>query len=642
MTLLAPIFAWAALAAVPIVLLYLLKMKRQQRVISSTLLWQQTLRDLEANVPFQKLRASLLLILQILILALLILALMRPTVPSQIKIGDRSVLVIDTSGSMLTRDTDEGTRFDSAKALAGNLIDGLEEGQRMMILSDRGRVTDGFLDSKAALRDALGDLDAEEVESDCGRALQLAYSVLTAGGDSKTTGSPATESAGGAGGHIYLVSDGAGLTLPSEAPDLGDMLTYYTVGASSDNVGIVGVQYRRPADPSARGELFVSVVNASGDERRVLVSLRPRDEAAAIDAQELTLKAHQASGVTFERAFDAGEFIVALSGKDAFELDDQAHVVLAANRPLRVMLVSDGLPEMERLLARADHLEAIIVSADQYAAADRRIAADRVIDLFIFDRFVPSTLPHGRTTMFLLPEQPAGVFRAEGVIAQPQVFDWNRNDPVMRFVSMRDVRLAEGSAVRLAAHPKIVPLVTGTDSPLVCYSQVGSVRHYCVAFDISRSSWARSSVSVSFPILMGNILNEARRGQRLGRAMVAQTGRPWSLGRFEPGTTIAVTGPDGDRFKVAAALAGADFQEGRRVGFYAASGPGHESTFALNLASLRESQIAPRERLRGLAGEVVSGKTRVARGTREIWPWAALAAAALLLVEWWVYHRRIG
>lgn len=636
MTLLAPIFAWAALAAVPIVLLYLLKMKRQQRVIASTLLWQQTLRDLEANVPFQKLRASLLLILQILILLLLILALMRPTVPSKITIGDRSVLVIDTSGSMLTRDTDEGTRFDSAKALAGNLIDGLEEGQRMMILSDRGRVTDGFLDSKAALRDALGDLEAEEVESDCGRALQLAYSVLTAGGgDSKTVGAFAPESVGGEGGHIYLISDGAGLSLPSEAPGLGDMLTYYTVGASSDNVGIVGVQYRRPADPRARGELFVSVVNASDRERRVLVSLRPRDATAAVDAQELVLKAHQASGVTFERSFDAGEFVVALGVKDAFGLDDQAYVTLAANRPLRVLLVSKGLPEMERLLARADHVEATIVSADQYAD-------DRMTDLFIFDRVVPAVLPYGRTTIFLLPEQPAGVFRPEGVIARPRVFDWNRNDPVMRFVSMRDVRLAEGSAVRLAAHPKIVSLVSGADSPLVCYSQVGSVRHYCFAFDISRSSWARSSVSVSFPILMGNILNEARRGQRLGRAMVAQTGRPWSLGRFEPGTTIAVTGPDGDRFKVAATLAGADFQEGRRVGFYTASGPGRASRFALNLASLRESQTAPRKRLRGLAGEVIAGKTRVASGTREIWPWAALAAVALLLVEWWVYHRRIG
>jgi hypothetical protein len=35
----------------------------------------------------------------------------------------------------------------------------------------------------------------------------------------------------------------------------------------------------------------------------------------------------------------------------------------------------------------------------------------------------------------------------------------------------------------------------------------------------------------------------------------------------------------------------------------------------------------------------VAASAREERGQLEIWPWLAAAAFALLLVEWWIYHR---
>ncbi|NJL94183.1 MAG: hypothetical protein HC915_10875 [Anaerolineae bacterium] len=49
-----------------------------RNAVSSNFLWQQLVQDREANAPWQRLRFSWLLLLQLLILAALVLAIMRP------------------------------------------------------------------------------------------------------------------------------------------------------------------------------------------------------------------------------------------------------------------------------------------------------------------------------------------------------------------------------------------------------------------------------------------------------------------------------------------------------------------------------------------------------------------------------------
>jgi len=88
----------AAGIVIPVLLLlYILKLRRHEVPISSTLLWRRAVQDLQVNAPFQRLRRNLLLLLQLLILAALLLALARPIVNYTPGAGPRTIILIDRS-----------------------------------------------------------------------------------------------------------------------------------------------------------------------------------------------------------------------------------------------------------------------------------------------------------------------------------------------------------------------------------------------------------------------------------------------------------------------------------------------------------------------------------------------------------------
>src|SRR5437667_8167363 len=119
----------AAIAAgivVPsLLLLYFLKLRRREMLISSTLLWKKAIQDLQVNAPFQRLRKNLLLLLQLLLLLLLALAFSRPVMNFTPGAGELAVIAIDHSASMSALDINGKSRLEEAKRLARELVDGM-------------------------------------------------------------------------------------------------------------------------------------------------------------------------------------------------------------------------------------------------------------------------------------------------------------------------------------------------------------------------------------------------------------------------------------------------------------------------------------------------------------------------------------
>src|SRR6476619_1681062 len=106
--------ALAGLVFIPAVLaMYMLKLRRDQAVVPSTLLWSRLLTDVEANAPWQRLRRSLLLRLQLLLVIVIALLAARPFLERPAGLARDIVLIVDTSASMAATDVSP-TRLDAA------------------------------------------------------------------------------------------------------------------------------------------------------------------------------------------------------------------------------------------------------------------------------------------------------------------------------------------------------------------------------------------------------------------------------------------------------------------------------------------------------------------------------------------------
>src|SRR5688572_15656713 len=134
MGLLAPL-ALIGLISVPIIVaFYMLRLRRPERTVSSTFLWQHLVRDVEANAPWQRLRRSLLLLIQLILAALLVAVVARPVWERPAGLARDLVLVIDASASMTATDVFPD-RLSAAKAAAKDALAGLPSDGRVSVIA---------------------------------------------------------------------------------------------------------------------------------------------------------------------------------------------------------------------------------------------------------------------------------------------------------------------------------------------------------------------------------------------------------------------------------------------------------------------------------------------------------------------------
>ena len=263
MSFLSPVAAFFALALPVVVIFYLLKRRRVVKLVSSTLLWQRFLAETQASAPFQKLRHNWLLLLQLLLLALIVLALMRPFLHDRARDSRLRVLVLDGSASMQATDV-RPSRFEQARSEALKWVNGLKDGEQMMILfAGAGtEVKQSPTGDRAALRRALESCRPTDAPT------RLADALKTAGAFTFEKRGEETVTSG----EIHLFSDGA-------APDLDEVanqnlpLVYHRIGLGGDNLGLIRLDVRAHPDDPAERAIFASVLNASTNALHTEVEL---------------------------------------------------------------------------------------------------------------------------------------------------------------------------------------------------------------------------------------------------------------------------------------------------------------------------------------------------------------------------------
>ncbi len=612
-----PFFSpWSLLWIIPmatlIVVMYILKLRRRDVVVSSTWLWRQVIRDVQANAPFQKLRKNLLLFLQLLAVLLLVLLLARPFWKGS-GLGGRSVVIIvDNSASMSARDVG-GSRLEEAKREALNVVNDMRSEDQMMVLSAGAKpeAMTGFTADKSELARAVNSIRQIETITNMRDAVNLAAALVAARDASQ----------------IDVISDGA--FPPISGVNLGKaQVKFHTIGKANNNVGIAAVDYRRSLMGDKKVEVFITVHNFSNKPQTFNVELL--QGKTTMDAHELKLAPKGEDSDIFELIEPARPLAldIKLDVKDDMAADNHASLVISPRKVVKTLLVTAENVFLEN---------SIMVDPNVELRTAKPGASPAGYDVVIYDGAAPAELPEGNY-LFVdcvsnqAPVKPLG--QADG----QSLIDPNKSHPVLRYVDFGTTRWTSmhygkptGWGQELATSETGAALVAG---------EKGKMRAVWTGFalDVSHGSFP---LTVAYPIFISNAIRWLAHADE-GESAQLRTGAPVTIDAPASAKTVTIVKPDGGRRSLTVPTrGGVVFDETDEVGVYTAKGEaGFERVYAANLADFGESDVAPRKNAD--VGVPASGQTgRKVDVIRELWPWLAVVLLGLLGFEWWAFHRRV-
>jgi hypothetical protein len=538
------------LASLPLVIWWhVQRVRHRPRPVAALFLWEEARREAAQR---RRWRPSWSLLLQLLAVAAAAFALAQPSLDWR---GPPDwVLVVDARAGMRAIDP-EGERLQRAREAALEIATGAGA-VAVVRAGTSAEVVLGFTRDRDALRAALAALEAGDATGDPVEALALARSLA-------------------AGAPIAWLSDDPG------PPATG--VQRINVAGSGRNLGIVafdlGVQ-----------QAFVAVVSSHPGPQAVQVAIE-RLDGTPLAISELFVPALGRTSVTLPWSLE-GEMVRArlLLGEveDALALDNVAY---AGQRPLRVVMDRDE-PSLRRALSAVPGVGVEVTGAASFVAADVRVLSDADLN----------RLPRG--DLILLPPLAATTTITTAA-------DWERTDPLLRFVDLRETRFAlgparvasdalrpwEAGAAELAAQGWRVLARSPEDRVLLAWRETETARVFAFGAHPAQSDII---FRTAFPTLVANLAATLRGSGRAPLGVVDDAGRRV----LEPG--VVQVG-------------------GREVG----------------VSLLSEGAT----RLAGPAEDDADGAgwtdVRVERPT-PLAPWLLLLAALALSVEWWPWASSAG
>lgn len=486
-----------------IILLYLLKQKVQDEPFSSTLLWQEIYKNLEAKTPFEKLKQNILMYLQILLMLLLMFALMAPVLNKGGTVEENTVIVVDCSASMQYLYDGELSRLDYSVKQAEKEIDGLSENSTVTLISCGGEATVVYQGKdKNTLKHRLRALEATMEAG----TLDLATNVV----NSVISDLPNVQ--------IICYTDTDFNSDQWMKSNEKAALIVESVYSKGENCSLDYISY---AAGEEGVELLCKVTNHGEQDITQDVSLYIGSEI--VDVQTVTVKAQESENVYFAKQVIATDGSVVakaeLSAKDSLVADNSQSTAVIADVEKRVLLLSEGNVFLEKALSLDDNIE--VYKADDVSVL-HQATGEEAFHLYVFDGvelpvdFDVNQLPADAGYLFLNYDND---FYENGYIVKESevtntVLTFDESD-VTEYVEHYSFGITKAYTYTLPEWA--TPLIKDGENAVVGYYGTKDAHHVAVlGFDIHNTDLA---LQTEFPIFMSQLcdwmLGTAKENQQL-------------------------------------------------------------------------------------------------------------------------------
>ncbi|WP_409341295.1 vWA domain-containing protein [Paenibacillus sp. MBLB4367] len=513
---------WFALALPAIAALYLLKRTYIDTPVSSHLLWNRVLKEMEANRPWQKLRNRLLLYIQLLAAALLVLAIMQPFIWQKQGASEQVVVIVDTSASMLAKvhsasgraggdSPTAPTRLDEAKRQLLEWADKEAKGSRITLIA-AGREPELLL-SREASREALN----EAVEKLAPTYGITAYHEALSLASSLTRDDPRME--------VRLLTDGQWAEASAGAVSFNVPVSVMQIGGEAGgNVSVIRFGVSPDGGKSGAVSAVATVKNWSDRPEAFDISLYAGDRLASVKRE--SFQAGEQRSLFWQGLPESGDYRVRLETNDAFAEDNEAYALLMGAREKNAIILSKGNLFLEKALG----LAGVSVIKPQLNG-NTFVPTELEADLIVLDNVQSGSMDAawekrlaGKPVWYIgnLP----GVGGTESKPAREMTVT---SHPVMKFIKLQDAHIA-----RLWKPQEVTwgePVARLGDTPVVYAGEDNGKKRLLFAFDLHESDLPLRS---EFPVLVQNAvewltessstgLGSAIAGDKLEAALSAKT-----------------------------------------------------------------------------------------------------------------------
>lgn len=679
--------------ALPIVALYILKVRLRRVPVSTNLFWKQIFEEKPPRSLWQQFRHWYSLLLQLLLLLLIVLALMNPYFSWQSLQAHRLVMVVDNSASMRANDV-RPTRLDAARAAASEMIDGLRFQDELSIIlaGDSPEVVASLTGHSPTLHEALRSIDFSDGQTSLRPAIELARKLIGSHPHGKivvlTDGCVDDDTAGPvepASTHERSHADGRSPKEAVEEQTPGDqppmrfepVVEYRLYSTELSNVGITQFQVRRSLTDPLGYETLVSVKNASSSPASCRLELTLDD--IPIDVLPLSLQPEELWTRTLEKTsleggvvraslnqirFESGETVESPStlpaaasigvaeqnqsatgfvSSDGLETDNSAWTILSERKIQKVLIVTTGNLFLEKVFEASPLVEVSVVSEFPATWPEET--------LVVLHGRIPQQLPRG--DVFVIdPIGTCEYWEAGERLENPLITDQDTASPLMRYLRLDNVVVPEARELVFRTPPQVLAS-TVTGVPI--FFIVPRVEGKCLVLTVSLDS-SDLAFRTAFPIMVSNALGwfSGTTGELVpstNSGGVVKVRLPAALNE-----ALELTSPSGKRFELTPVPDLDDAGGGvlvttgplNEVGLWnlaalsnretrADENPNSGAVVAVNLASARESDLRPRETMSATSA---SGSQAARWLSRPLWIYLTLCAVILTCVEWILYQRR--
>ena len=595
-----------------ILLLYFMRPKRQERVVSSTLLWQQASQDLQASRPWQRLRITALLLLQILAAIVIVLVLARPATFIRSPIGGNTIIILQASASMQATDVPP-SRFEEAKSNITDLIDGLGPSDQLSLITMAltPQVLIAFSSDKSQLTSALQRAKVTNQDADLEQALSLATSLAAGHTDAQ----------------VLVIGDGHVLP-PDQTLVASFPVRYLEIGTDAPNAALLAL-----ASQTIQGQLvsLAQIANYSHQQRSIPVELYADGKLAGV--QTAILPAGASGALQWGPLPPATRFLHArIISQDAMTIDHEAWAIAGGSMHGRVLLVTKGNSFLEASLRLQSNIDLFETTPDKYANVGK-------FDLTVFDSFVPSSLPSG-ALFFVDPPAGSYIFGQSGAeIIISHISAGSDSQNLLNQVDLSSIHVVRKSH-HLSLAPWMQSVIVTPETPLLVAGEQNNRRMAVLSFNLHDSDLP---LQPTFPIFIYNLVNWFLPLPVPGNAQVAPD-TPVTVQVWPGAERITITGPGQQSVTVAPPFPVTAFHQTEKIGIYSVTqytqNQELHGAFTINLFDPLQSRLTPAAQL-PIAQSIPfdSGSPAIPRVLREIWPWIAAFLLLVLCAEWWLFSR---